>query len=90
MGLSTEALMSEDWLIKFDLPSRKVIGGRVSYNKYSIRNDFDIYCYMDHAGNCLIYGGTDANNDFFNITCDTINTFQDIYKMLTDQELKIK
>ena len=82
--------LSEDWLIKFDLPTKKVIGGKTPYNKYSIRNQFDIYCYFDTSGNCLIYGQCYEGEDFFIIKCDTVHKFQDIYKMLTEKELKIK
>ncbi|GAG52718.1 unnamed protein product, partial [marine sediment metagenome] len=52
--------LTEEWLIKWQLPKReRLIIGDSYYTEYSIRNEFDIYCFFDHAGNCLIYGECD-------------------------------
>ncbi len=78
----------EEWLKKFKLPTRIVKTGSI-YNEYSIRNGFEIYCYMDYAGNCLFWGSTDEGEDFFIIKCDTVHMFQNIYRILADKELEI-
>lgn len=82
--------LTEDRLINWDLERRTVIGGTEPYTKYSIRNGFDIYCYMDMVGNCLIYGKCITGEDFFIIKCDKVHEFQNIYKILAGKELKIK
>ena len=81
--------MNEDFLINSGLEKRKVLISIDPYNEYSIRNDFDIYCYIDRAGNCLIYGECIIGEDFFIIKCDTVHEFQNIFKVLTGKELTI-
>lgn len=83
-------LITEDWLRKCGLLTRTVLTAKVPFVEYSIRNGFDIYCYMDHAGNCLFWGECIIGEDFFIVKCDKVNEFQNIYKMLVDKELKIK
>ena len=78
----------EEWLIKSDLEKREVLTTIDPYKEYSIRNGFDIYCYMDKSGNCMIYGECIIGEDFFITKCDTIHDFQNIHKILTGKELK--
>lgn len=82
--------LTEDWLIKFDLQSREVLTGKTPYTEYSIRNEFDIYCYMDESGNCLFWGLIYYGEDFFIIKCDTVHKFQEIYELFTQEKLEIK
>ncbi|MCH8067819.1 MAG: hypothetical protein IID16_00900 [Candidatus Marinimicrobia bacterium] len=79
--------ITEDQLIKWDFEKRTVMGGTNPYTQYSIRAEFDIYCYIDPAGNCLIYGECIEGEDFFIIKCDKVHDFQNIYKILTGKEL---
>ena len=95
--------LTEDWLIKSNLEKRRVQEtdedrfnrmkgikiNSIPYNEYSIRNDFDIYCYMDQSGNCLIYGECHIGKDFFIIKCDKVYEFQNIFKVLANKELTI-
>jgi len=87
LGLLKPIPLTEEWLIKFNLEKRVVLTAIDPYNEYSIRNDFDIYCYIDYAGNCLIYGECIIGEDFFIIKCDEVHEFQDIFKSLTGEEL---
>ncbi len=80
--------LTEDWVIKFDLEKREVLT-EDPYREYSIRNNFDIYCYMDKSGNCLIYGECVIGEDFFITKCDTVHDFQNTFKILTGKELKL-
>ena len=82
--------LTEECLIKFDLKKREVLTSPESYNEYSIRNEFEIYCHMDKSGNCLFWGGCLQGEDFFIIKCDTVHGFQNIFKVLTSKELTIK
>ena len=88
--------ITEDYLIELKLPKRAVSTGAIPYNEYSIRNNFDIYCQMQRSGDCLfwgehiLWGEHIQGEDFFIIKCDTIEVFQNIYKMLTGKELVIK
>ena len=83
--------LNEDWLIKSNLEKRQVltIVGISTYYEYSIRNDFDIYCYIDKSGNCSLYGECIIGEDFFIIKCDTVHEFQNIFKVLAGKELTI-
>jgi len=81
--------LTEDWFIKFNLDKREILTAFDPYNVYSIRNDFDVFCFMDAAGNCLIYGDCIASEDFFIIKCDTVHEFQNIFKVLVGKELTI-
>ena len=78
--------LTEEWLIKFQLPKRKVlIIGDSYYMEFSIRNDFEICCYMDKHGNCIFYGEC-GSEDFFIIKCNTVHAFQNIYATLNPHE----
>ena len=79
--------LTEDWLIKFNLLKRAVLTSKIPYNEYSIRDNFNIYCYMDQSGNCLFWGECNEGLDFFIVKCDTVHAFQNIYKILADKEL---
>ena len=82
--------LTEEWLKKTNLQSR-TITDKDPYYQYSIRNDFEIYCFMDDVGNCLFYGEVYHDNDFFIIKCDTVHIFQNTYAVLNPhKELKIK
>lgn len=83
--------LTEEWLIKWQFSKRKVIGSETPYNKYSIRNDYEIYCFIDISGNCLFYGECIQGEDFFIRKCNTVHDFQNIYAVLnTHEELTIK
>ena len=76
--------LTEQWLIDLGLESRLVQPDM--YYEYSIRNGFEIYCYMDASGNCLFWvEGPDA--DCFIVKCDKVHEFQNIYFSLTGKEL---
>ena len=82
----TEVLLRE-----YDLKRKMVIGGTGRpYTRYSIRDDFDIYCYMDLSGNCLFWGECIEGEDFFILKCDKVHKFQNIYKILNGKELNKK
>ena len=74
-------------LKKCAFQERTVLTNPIAYIEYSIRNDFDIYCYMDTSGNCLIYGECISGEDFFIVKCDTVHEFQNIVRSLTGKEL---
>ncbi len=82
--------ITEDYLISLKLPKRAVLTGVIPYNEYSIRNNFNIYCYMDTSSNCLFWGTIDKYKDFFILKCDTVQAFQKIYEALTDKEIESK
>ena len=70
--------LTEQWLKdKFHLPRQK----SETYYKYSIRNNFEIYCYMDKSGNCLFWIGKE-----FMVKCDTVHMFQNIYAIFSGKE----
>lgn len=77
--------LTEEWLIKFQLPQRELMP-LTNLHEYSIRNEYEIYCHMDEAGNCLFWEECDSPNDFFIIKCDTVHTFQNIFKILNPHE----
>lgn len=77
--------ITEEWLIKWQLPQRELMP-LTNLQEYSIRNEYEIYCHMDEAGNCLFWGECDSPNDFFIIKCDTVQAFQNIYKTLNPHE----
>lgn len=80
--------LTEKWLQdKFGLPKRQVRTDS-PYFQYSIRANFEIYCFMDGSGNCLFYGETMniIEEDFFIIKCDTVHMFQNIYAILNPHE----
>ena len=82
--------ITEDYLIELKLPKRAVLSESIPYNEYSIRSNFNIFCFVDTAGNCLFWGECDECEDFFIIKCDSIEAFQNIVKMLTGNKLVIK
>ena len=83
--------LTEEWLIKFQLPKRQINPQTSTYYIYSIREDFEIYCHMDHSGNCLFWGVNSMGDHFFIIKCDTVHVFQKTYAVLNPhEELKIK
>ena len=81
--------ITEDYLKNCDLESKEVKEGTVKYNIYSIRFDFDIYCYIDKSGNCLFWGES-FRLDFFIVKCDKVHKFKSIFRMLTGKKLNIK
>ena len=83
--------LTEEWLIKFQLPKRQINPQTSTYYIYSIRDDFEIYCYMDHSGNCLFWGVNSMDDHFLIRKCDTVHDFHNIYSVLNpNEELKIK
>lgn len=82
--------ITEDYLKNRYFEKRTVMGGTNPYTQYSIRVDFDIYCYIDPAGNCLFWGECIVGEDFFIVKCDKVHEFQNIYKVLTGKEFKPK
>ena len=80
----------EDWIMQLEFPRRAVLTNPKPYNEYSIRNNFEIYCYMDEFGNCLFWGECIQGEDFFIIKCDDEKVFKNIVKVLTGNELVIK
>ena len=76
--------LTEQWLIDFGLSKRKV-KKLIEYNEYSIRNDFELFCYIDNAGWCLIWRSLDV----FIVKTNTVHGFQNIVKELTGKELTI-
>ena len=82
--------ITEDYLVNLKLPRRVNITNPKPFNEYSIRDNFNIYCYMDTSGNCLFWGGSlveYVHEAFLIVKCDTFFEFQNIYKMLTGKEL---
>lgn len=88
--------ITEYYLIELKLPKRAVLTGSIPFNEYSIRNNFNIYCYMDTSGNCLFWGEIQRRPkkniiaDFFIVKCDTVQAFQNIHEALTGNKLVIK
>jgi hypothetical protein len=83
--------LTDEWLIKFQLPKREVKTKTSTYYIFSIRNDFEIYCHMDKSGNCLFWGVNSMADHFFIIKCDAVHVFQNTYAALNHhEELKIK
>lgn len=82
--------LTEEWLNKFLLPKRQ-IKTKAPYYIYSIRNDFEIYSYMDQMGKCLLYGVNSIGNFFLIRECPSVHDFQNIYAILNPhEELTIK
>lgn len=77
--------LTEEWLIMFNLPHRELMP-QANVCKYSIRNDFEIFCHMDESGNCLFYAACPNGYDFFIIKCNTVHGFQQIYSILNPHE----
>ncbi|MEE9451068.1 MAG: hypothetical protein V3V72_13545 [Ignavibacteriaceae bacterium] len=85
--------ITEEYLIELKFPKRVVLSESISYNEYSIRDNFNIYCYMDTSSNCRFWvekKSEHSRESMFIVKCDTVQVFQKIYEALTGNKLVIR